>query len=92
MQNTINGLIKKRGEIAGQHKAAMKAADAIKADLEAIDRGLVLCGYQGEAAERRKCWAIVLSVITYITNIVYMDRVYNGKYHTYSAFITNEGG
>ena len=46
MQNTIHGLIKKRGEIAGQHKAAVKAADALKADLDAIDRALVLCGYQ----------------------------------------------
>ncbi|MEO1607007.1 MAG: hypothetical protein AAFU34_16960 [Pseudomonadota bacterium] len=46
MQNTIHGLIKKRGEIAGQHKVARKAADALKADLEAIDRALVLCGYQ----------------------------------------------
>ena len=45
MQNTIHGLIKKRGEIAGQHKVAMKAADALKADLDAIDRALVLCGY-----------------------------------------------
>ena len=46
MQNIIHGLIKKRGEIAGQHKVARKAADALKADLEAIDRALVLCGYQ----------------------------------------------
>ncbi|MEM7520433.1 MAG: hypothetical protein AAF307_05285 [Pseudomonadota bacterium] len=46
MQNTIHGLIKRRGEIAGQHKAAVAAADAIKADLDAIDRALVLCGYQ----------------------------------------------
>lgn len=45
MQNTIHGLIKKRGEIAGQHKVAQKAADALKADLDAIDRTLVLCGY-----------------------------------------------
>ncbi|MFD1157015.1 hypothetical protein [Roseovarius aestuarii] len=45
MEHTIFGLIKKRGEIAGQHKAAVKAADALKADLDAIDRALVLCGY-----------------------------------------------
>ena len=45
MEHTIFGLIKKRGEIAGQHKVAMKAADALKADLDAIDRALVLCGY-----------------------------------------------
>jgi len=32
----------KRSEIAGQHKAAQSAADAIKADLDAIDRALVL--------------------------------------------------
>jgi hypothetical protein len=38
MEHTIFGLIKKRGEIAGQHKVAMKAADALKADLDAIDR------------------------------------------------------
>ncbi len=44
----IHGLIKKRGEIAGQHKAAMKAADALKADLDAIDRALVLCGYEDD--------------------------------------------
>jgi hypothetical protein len=41
----IHGLIKKRGEIAGQHKVALKAADALKGDLGAIDRALVLCGY-----------------------------------------------
>lgn len=44
----IHGLIKKRGEVAGQHKVAVKAADAIKADLDAIDRALVICGYQGD--------------------------------------------
>lgn len=48
MQNTIHGLIKKRGEIAGQHKAAVKAADALKSDLDAIDRALVLCGYEDD--------------------------------------------
>jgi hypothetical protein len=48
MQNTIHGLIKKRGEIAGQHKVAMQAADALKADLAAIDRALVLCGYEDD--------------------------------------------
>ena len=31
-----------RGEIAGRHKAAHSAADAIKADLDAINRALVL--------------------------------------------------
>jgi len=35
----IHGLIKKRAEIAGQHKAAVKAADAIKDDLAAIRPG-----------------------------------------------------
>ena len=44
----IHGLIKKRAELAGQHKAAVKAADAIKADLDAIDRALVLCGYKDD--------------------------------------------
>mgnify|MGYP003627998528 FL=1 len=44
----IHGLIKKRGEIAGQHKAAVKAADTLKADLDAIDRALVLCGYEDD--------------------------------------------
>ena len=48
MEHTIFGLIKKRGEIAGQHKVALKAADALKADLDAIDRALVLCGYEGD--------------------------------------------
>ncbi|MFD1159025.1 hypothetical protein [Roseovarius aestuarii] len=48
MEHTIFGLIKKRGEIAGQHKAAVKAADALKADLDAIDRALVLCGYEDD--------------------------------------------
>ncbi len=48
MEHTIHGLIKKRGEIAGQHKVALRAADALKADLDAIDRTLVLCGYQDD--------------------------------------------
>lgn len=48
MEHTIFGLIKKRGEIAGQHKVAQKAADTLKADLDAIDRALVLCGYQDD--------------------------------------------
>ncbi len=48
MEHTIFGLIKKRGEIAGQHRAAVKAADALKADLDAIDRALVLCGYEDD--------------------------------------------
>ena len=48
MEHTIFGLIKKRSEIAGQHKVALKAADALKHDLDAIDRALVLCGYQDD--------------------------------------------
>ncbi|MGH1331282.1 MAG: hypothetical protein ACRBBK_10400 [Paracoccaceae bacterium] len=48
MEHTIFGLIKKRGEIAGQHKLALKAADTLKADLDAIDRALVLCGYEDD--------------------------------------------
>lgn len=48
MEHTISGLIKKRGEIAAQHKVALKAADSLKADLDAIDRALVLCGYQDD--------------------------------------------
>ncbi|MEP1535046.1 MAG: hypothetical protein ABJQ34_19210 [Paracoccaceae bacterium] len=48
MEHTIHGLIKKRGEIAGQYKVALKAADDLKADLDAIDRALVLCGYQDD--------------------------------------------
>jgi len=48
MEHTIFGLIKKRGEIAGQHKVAIKSADTLKADLDAIDRALVLCGYEGD--------------------------------------------
>jgi len=48
MDHTIFGLIKKRGEIAGQHKVAMRAADVLKADRAAIDRALVLCGYQDD--------------------------------------------
>jgi len=45
----IRGLIKKRAEIAGQHKVAQKAADAIKDDLAAIDRALALCGYEDDS-------------------------------------------
>ena len=48
MEHTIHGLIKKRGEIAGQHKVALQAADALKGDLDAIDRALVLCGYKDD--------------------------------------------
>jgi hypothetical protein len=48
MEHTIFGLIKKRGELAGQHKVAMQAADALERDLDAIDRALVLCGYQDD--------------------------------------------
>ena len=48
MEHTIFGLIKKRGEIAGQRKVAQKAADALKADLDAIDRTLVLCRYEDD--------------------------------------------
>ncbi|MEP4194016.1 MAG: hypothetical protein ABJL99_00060 [Aliishimia sp.] len=48
MEHTIFGLIKKRGEIAGQHKVALKATDDLKADLDAIDRALVMCGYEGD--------------------------------------------
>lgn len=48
MEHTIFGLIKKRGEIAGQHKAAQIAADVIRDDLAAIDRALLLCGYQDD--------------------------------------------
>lgn len=44
----IHGLIKKRAEIAGLHKVAVKAADVIKDDLAAIDRALALCGYQDD--------------------------------------------
>lgn len=33
-------------ELAGQHKTAVKAADAIKSDLAAIGRALRRCGYQ----------------------------------------------
>ena len=47
MEHTIFGLIKKRGELASQHKVAMQAADALK-DVEAIDRALVLCGYEDD--------------------------------------------
>ena len=48
MEHTLSGLIKKRGEIAGQHKVAQKAADTLKADLDAIDCALVLCGYEDD--------------------------------------------
>ncbi|WP_299969930.1 hypothetical protein [uncultured Roseobacter sp.] len=45
MQSTIHGLTKKRAEITGgQHKVAPKTPDALEADLEAMDRALVLCG------------------------------------------------
>ena len=42
----IHGLIKKRAEVAGQHRAAVKAADGIKDDWPLQDRALHLCGYQ----------------------------------------------
>lgn len=45
-EHLISGLIKKRAEVAGQHRAALKVADAIKEDLTAIDRTLLLCGYE----------------------------------------------
>jgi hypothetical protein len=45
MERTLFGLIKNRGEIAGWHKVAMKAAGTLKADLDAIDCALVLCGH-----------------------------------------------
>lgn len=48
MEHTIFGLTKKRGEIAHHHKAAVRAADVLKADLDAIDRALLLCGYQDD--------------------------------------------
>ncbi|MEP2889987.1 hypothetical protein [Tateyamaria sp.] len=48
MEHTIFGLIKKRGEIAGQHKVALRAADDLIADLDAIDCALVLCGYEDD--------------------------------------------
>ena len=48
MEHTIFGLIEKRVEIAHHHKVAVKATDAIRADLDAIDRALVLVGYQGD--------------------------------------------
>ncbi|WP_187429260.1 hypothetical protein ROLI_029380 [Roseobacter fucihabitans] len=51
MQNTIHGLIKKRGE----HKVAQKAADALKTDLDAIDRALVLCNYQDDPKAIAPC-------------------------------------
>ena len=54
MEHTIFGLIKKRGEIAGQHKVALKAADALKADLDAIDRALILCGYEDAFGARHE--------------------------------------
>ena len=44
----IHGLIKKRAEIAGAHKVAVRAADVIRDDLAAIDRALLLCGYQDD--------------------------------------------
>lgn len=48
MEHTVFGLIKKRGEGAGQHQLVLKAADTLKADLDAIDRGLVLCAYEDD--------------------------------------------
>lgn len=44
MEHTIFGLIEKRSEIAGQNKIVQKAADALKTDLNAIDRARVLRG------------------------------------------------
>jgi hypothetical protein len=48
MEHTIFGLIKKRGELAHHHKVAKQAADAIGADLDAMDRALMLCGYEDD--------------------------------------------
>ena len=45
MQNTIHGLIKKRGGTAGQHRGAQRAADVLMVDLDAMDRTLVLCSH-----------------------------------------------
>ncbi len=45
--NLIHGLIRKRGEVAGQLKVAQKAMEAVKDDLAAIDRALEICGYKG---------------------------------------------
>ena len=47
MEHTIFGLIKKRGEFAGQPKVAANAADVLKTDLDAIDRTPVPCGHEG---------------------------------------------
>jgi len=44
----VHGLIKKRAEIAGAHKAAAKAAYAIRDDLATKDCALVLRGYQDD--------------------------------------------
>jgi len=62
MEHTIFGLIKKRGEIAGQHKVAMKAADTLKADLDAIDRALVLCGYEDHPQGHRAAWQVEAAI------------------------------
>ena len=45
--NLISGLIRKRGEVAGQLKVAQKAMESVKDDLAAIDRALEICGYKG---------------------------------------------
>lgn len=58
MEHTIFGLIRKRGEIAGQHKAAVKAAGALRADLAAIDRTLELCGYEGRSRGHCTAWQV----------------------------------
>jgi cytidine deaminase len=55
MEHTIFGLIKRRGEIAGQHKFAMKAADVLKVNMSTIDRSLVLCCYQNRPKSRAPC-------------------------------------
>lgn len=46
--NLISGLLHKRAGLSGEYKAAQKALEAMKADMDAIDRTLALCGYKGD--------------------------------------------
>lgn len=53
MEHTIFGLIKTGGEIAGQHKIAQNTADAIKLDLDAMNRALFLYGCEDDPKPER---------------------------------------
>jgi len=74
-EHVISGLVRKRSEIAGQYKAALNAAEAVKSDLAAIDRALELVGYLSDPKDiptrgkykmmfgRGECKKLILEVL-----------------------------